>query len=96
MAGKLLFNHFARGDYNCEIGPLRFFSIFGVSLWIFPRLFDNVDMIDSFKPFINISWWEGSNIYSTVTRVAILSIFCYYGYHIYMDPTIIKGTYLFT
>jgi translocation protein SEC62 len=68
-----------------------FISIFGVSFWLFPRLFDNCDTIDSFIPVVSFTKWEGSSIYNIITRLIILSIFCYYGFHIYNDPTIIDG-----
>lgn len=72
-----------------------FCSIFGASFWIFPRLFDNVEFIESFKPFCSLTWWE-SSIYSIVTRILIFSIFVYYGYHIYTDPSIIKCMFVLT
>lgn len=68
-------------------------AIFGVSIWILPRLFDNVDFLETLKPFISVSKWEGS-AYSVVTRLLILSIFVYYGFHIYSDPNILKGSTL--
>lgn len=69
-----------------------FMAIFGVSFWIFPRFFDNCSTIESFQPVISVSRWQGSNIYGVLTRVLILLLFVYYGFHIYQDPNMIKGT----
>jgi hypothetical protein len=68
-------------------------SIFGASVWVFPRLFDNVEVVESFRPFLGVSWWEGSNVYSIFTRILILAVFGYYGYHIYADPAILRCTF---
>lgn len=69
-----------------------FMAMFGVSFWIFPRFFDNCSTIESFQPFFSIEKWEGSSVYSIVTRLIILSIFIYYGFHMYNDPAMLKGT----
>lgn len=66
------------------------FAVFGFSFWIFPNLFGDCTILESFKPFISMSRWD-TNIFSIICRVVALSIVGYYGYHIYLDPTIITG-----
>lgn len=67
-------------------------AILGGSFWIFPRLLDNCGFLESLVPIYSWVWWTGSTIYSVIVRVTVLSLFIYYGYHIYNDPTIIECT----
>ena len=72
-------------------------GVFGVSFWLFPRFFENnVNTIDSFLPVYSVQRWEGSNVQAIVTRLLLLSLFVYYGYHIYSDPGMLRGTLLAT
>ncbi len=68
-------------------------GVFGVSFWLFPRFFENnVSTLDSFLPVYSLQKWEGSNVQAIVTRLLLLSLFLYYGYHIYSDPDMLRGT----
>ena len=66
-------------------------AIFGISFWVFPNLFGDKGVIDSFKPFYSVEKWD-KDVYSLVGRLIAFSIFIYYSYSIYNDPEFYLGT----
>lgn len=63
-----------------------FFYIFGISLWIFPNLFDDSKgVIDSFLPLYSVEKRQDSFI-SILIRLAITGIVGYTGWYIYSNP----------
>ena len=66
------------------------FAILGFSFWIFPNLFGDCTILESFRPIVSVSRWD-TNICSLIFRLVALGIVGYYGYHIYLDPSIITG-----
>ena len=69
-------------------------SVFGSSFWIFPNLLSDSSFIDSFKPLYSTETWEKSS-FNFVLRVIMFTGFIYYGYDIYLNPTIFYGNIFF-
>ena len=65
-------------------------AIFGLSFWIFPNLFGDQGIIDSFKPFYSVEKWD-NNLGSSIGRIMAFALLIYYGYSIYKDPELYLG-----
>lgn len=68
-------------------------AIFGMSIWLFPNLYENDTTWESFKPVLSVEKWKNQNTEAIIIRLLLLSLFFYYGYHIYNDPNMLSGTF---
>jgi hypothetical protein len=66
-------------------------AILGMSFWVFPNLFGDKGIIDSFLPFYSIERWD-NNIGSLIGRILAFVLFVYYAYSIYQNPELYIGT----
>lgn len=67
------------GIITLRLSLYSILSLFGYSFWIFPNLFTDSSIIESFKPTLSIERWEKSKL-TLVLRLAIFACFVYYGY----------------
>lgn len=69
------------------------FASFGVSFWIFPNLFGDYGIVESFKPFYSVQKWDNDFV-AIILRVAAFAIFVYYSVSIYQEPEFYAGTFI--
>jgi hypothetical protein len=63
----------------------------GFRVWIFPNLFGDNGVWESFVPVVEATRWERGR-WKMAIRIGVLILLVLYGARMYLDPTFLEGT----